>query len=172
MPVLRGSPGCRDFRKLVILSVWGLGVWGGFKMRISRCVINQPARRTSVCTTTLYQGDLEYLRRREIPIARALRAALTDSVLDLKSKERGQPAWHEMTKAERDARIMSAPNIEHPVPQVQPAAAEPEIPRSPVPDMTGWTREERSAWILDGVIPAWVMMARVTAVTPVFDTNQ
>jgi hypothetical protein len=130
--------------------------------RIARCIINRPVKKTSIWAATLYQDDLEYLKQHDIPIARALRAALTDYVLNLKSKERGHPAWHEMTKTERDAHILSARDDFRPECEVVPAAAVLEIPREPAPDMTGWTREERGAWILSEgkIVPDWVMMAK------------
>ena len=139
----------------------------GCSVMHSRCMINRPVKVTLYSTARLYQDDLEYLMQHDIPIAEALRAALTDYVLDLKSKERGRPAWHEMIKAERDARIMSAGDDFRPEREVVPAAVVPaeivpEIPREPAPDMTGWTREERGAWILSEgkIVPDRVIMVK------------
>lgn len=129
-------------------------------------MINQPVTVTSYRTAKLYQDDLEYLKQHDIPIAQALRAALTDYVLNLKSKEIGRPALQDMTKAERDAYILSARDDFKPDHQVHvPAAAVLEIPHRPVPDMTGWTKADRDAWILSEgkIVPDRVMMVQKKA---------
>lgn len=180
-------------------------------------------------TAWFYKTDIAFIKERGIPMSVALRDGLFEYVLTIKAKERGQPAWHTMTKAERDAQILSAkdeiarlapsrldaatsgpaenvPEIRHELapdmrsmtPDEQaawlrsgekadmdtwillgkdgctirpggaiaaalgPAAAEPEIPRGHVPDMSTWTKAERDAWILAGAVPNRVMRAAKT----------
>ena len=148
---------------------------------------NRPARTVGLTTAVLYQGDLDYLKERGIPMTRALRAALSEYVLDLKSKERGRPALHTMTKAGRAAWVMAATDDRDtrpgPVLEHVPAAAVPEIRHelAPVaPYLRGMTKAEHAAWliseekadldswILTGVLPARVMMAAKTTGARVF----
>jgi len=134
--------------------------------RISRCVINRPVKNTAVWVTKVYQDDFDYLKEQGIPIGRALRIALHEYVIKIKQQQKTKPNFISMTREERDAWIMSAPNIERPVPQRPAAVAVIEIPkvRESVPDMTGWTKADRDAWILSEgkILPARPMMVKRT----------
>jgi hypothetical protein len=137
---------------------------------------NRPVRVVGYSTAKLYQDNLDYLDERNIPIAVALRSALADYVLDLKSKERGKPAWHTMTKTERDRQIMAAPDDYTRQEHIKPGVITQVIDRddlgaglhlgtaADIPfGMRTWTKKERVAWILNGVIPVRVMMDNRTA---------
>lgn len=134
-------------------------------MRLSRCVINRPSKKSSVCCTTLYEDDLAYLKEHGIPLARAVRLALHEYVIIQKDLQKGKPNFEKMTREERFAWVLSAPRGDSVEPgdlQILGEEVLRSIPHEPVPDMTGWTRDERGAWILDGVIPDRVMMVRKT----------
>ena len=130
---------------------------------------NRPARTVGLTTAVLYQGDLDYLKERGIPMSRALRVALMEYVLDLKAKEGGRPALHAMTKADRDAWIL-ATNDDHatrPVPVLDaaavPAAAMQEIPHELAPDMRSMTKDEQVAWLRSGEkadMDTWILLGK------------
>lgn len=120
---------------------------------------DDPFRETNIETCGLYVADLDYLQERGLPLRTVIREALRAYVQVLQARTPGPV----MTARQRDTFIMRGilPNgtrYQDP-PDKIPVAVVVEKPRLYIqahelrPDMTGWTKAQRDAWILNGTVP-------------------
>jgi hypothetical protein len=105
--------------------------------------------------TDLYTSDYNYLVENEIKVGTAIRYALSEYVAMMKARAPG-PGWHSLdgpgkeTLIEESVKAPASISLKvHASPRVTPVG----ISNSPPPDLSTWTKQERNAWILEGVIP-------------------
>jgi hypothetical protein len=137
--------------------------------------LNRPVKVTGWSTANLYKDDLDYLKEHGVPVAKALRDALHEHVLEHRARHQGKPNTFAMSKEERSRWILSTPDDFKPGvhKEYTHAPTREFLSRDPwildcgsTPDMHTWTQAERDAWILDGTIPLRVMMVNRTAGMP------
>jgi hypothetical protein len=136
---------------------------------VIKMVISRTRGETHKVLCQVYRNDYDYLKEKGIPIARAVRTALAEYVLNCRKKP---PI---LRRDQRDAFILRGvlPDGSQ-VPEAVVTVTLAEISAKPaalnqsasssvvLPDLHLWTKAERDAWILNGIMPDRVHMLRVT----------
>lgn len=121
--------------------------------------LDDPFVETNIETAKLYRADLEYLQARGLPLRSVLRDALR-SYVQVLQKWSPAPVMKQDQRSAFIMRGMLPDGTRQPDrPDNKPVAVVIEKPRIIIqvprerPDMAGWTKADRDAWIMRGTFP-------------------